>query len=108
MWNAKIEEVARSKDSDSDSDDVSLPHYTIAIWPVGQDVTYIMIATCREKVSLVALQYLCNVSLATAVSRQFHVKLVCHRFLKLSLSRQDINGIPHSIINLVKFAKIEN
>ena len=52
LWNARIEEVDRSKDSGSDSDDLSLPHYTIAIWPVGQEVTYLMIATCREKVSL--------------------------------------------------------
>lgn len=49
LWNARIEEVDRSKDSGSDSDDLSLPHYTIAIWPVGQEVTYLMIATCREK-----------------------------------------------------------
>ena len=50
LRDARVEEVDRSCDSESDSDDTSIPDYTLAIWPVTTGPTYLMIPTKHEKV----------------------------------------------------------
>ena len=47
---ARVEEVDRSCDSESDSDDSAFPDYTVAVWPQNQPPTYIMVPTKHEKV----------------------------------------------------------
>jgi len=51
LRDARVEEVDRSCDSETDSDDTSLPDYTLAIWPVTSGPTYLMIPTKHEKVT---------------------------------------------------------
>ena len=47
---ARIEEVDRSCDSETDSDDTAIPDYTLGIWPTNYAPTYLMILTKHEKV----------------------------------------------------------
>ena len=48
LHEARVEEVERS--CDSDSDDTSMPDYTLAVWPPNESPTYLMITTRPEKV----------------------------------------------------------
>ena len=48
LHEARVEEVERS--CDSDSDDTSMPDYTLAVWPPSESPTYLMITTRPEKV----------------------------------------------------------
>ena len=50
LRDAKIEEVDRSCDSETDSDDTSIPDYTLGIIPPNQSPTYLMLPTKHEKV----------------------------------------------------------
>ncbi len=50
LRDARIEEVDRSCDSETDSDDTTTPDYTLGIWPSMQAPTYLMIPTKQEKV----------------------------------------------------------
>ena len=52
LRDARIEEVDRSCDSDSDSDDTGIPDYTLAIWTNSLGPTYLMIPTKHVKVQI--------------------------------------------------------
>ena len=66
LHEARVEEVERS--CDSDSDDTSMPDYTLAVWPPSESPTYLMITTRPEKVRGHSVMSVCCFSVLLTTS----------------------------------------
>jgi len=54
MVNCRVEEVDRSRDSDVDSseEDVTTEKYTLALYPVNDSPTYLLLSSNQNKVTI--------------------------------------------------------